>query len=64
MCQMSVVLDKDGEQEVVLENVILLEVIPDGVEVSTLFDPPKQVTGCRVQRMDFNTGQVTLVSSE
>lgn len=64
MCQMSVVLDKDGEQEVVLENVILLEVIPDGVEVSTLFDPPKQVKGCRVQRMDFNTGQVTLVSSE
>ncbi len=64
MCQMSVVLDKNGEQETIMDNVTLLEAKGTGVEVSTLFDAPKQVDHCRVERMDFNSGTVTLVSLE
>jgi len=61
MCQMSVVLEKDGEKQTIMENVTLLEAKDNGVEVSTLFDEPRQVDDCRVERMDFNSGTVTLV---
>ncbi|MEN8140905.1 MAG: CooT family nickel-binding protein [Thermodesulfobacteriota bacterium] len=61
MCQMSVVLDRGDEQEVIMENVTLLEVIDNGVEVATLFDEPKRVENCRVKRLDFNSNSVTLV---
>lgn len=61
MCQMSVVLEKEGSREVIMENVTLLEAKDGGIEVSTLFDPPKLVAQSIVQRMDFNSGTVTLV---
>ncbi len=61
MCQMSVVLEKDGSQEVIMENVTLLEAKDDGIEVSTLFDAPKLVPQAMVKKMDFNSGTVTLV---
>ena len=64
MCQMSVVLETDGGQETIMENVTLLEVKGSGVEVSTIFDTPKQVDNCLVQRLDFNSGTVTLVARE
>lgn len=63
MCQMSVVLDHDGQQEKVMENVTLLEVVPEGVRISTLFEEPKIVAG-RVQRIDFMAGTVTLAGLE
>lgn len=61
MCQLSVVLDKDGEREVIMENVTLLEAKEGGIEVSTLFDPPKMVANALVKRLDMNSGTVTLV---
>ncbi|MDR9501459.1 MAG: CooT family nickel-binding protein [Desulfurivibrionaceae bacterium] len=61
MCQMSVVLEKEGKEEVIMENVILLEAKEGGIEVSTLFDPPKLVPGAMVKRMDFSSGTVILV---
>ena len=64
MCQMSVVLEKDGGREVIMENVTLLEVKAEGVEVSTLFDPPKMVAKALVKKMDFNSGTVTLVATD
>ncbi|MBU0680064.1 MAG: CooT family nickel-binding protein [Proteobacteria bacterium] len=63
MCQMSVVLEKDGSQEVIMESVILLEAKDGGIEVSTLFDPPKLVAGATVKKMDFSSGKVILVPS-
>jgi predicted RNA-binding protein len=61
MCQMSVVLEKDGDRQVIMESVILLEAKEGGIEVSTLFDPPKLVPGAMVKKMDFSSGTVTLV---
>ncbi|MEN8258877.1 MAG: CooT family nickel-binding protein [Thermodesulfobacteriota bacterium] len=61
MCQMSVVLEKDGDREVIMENVTLLEAKSEGIEVSTLFDPPKLVPRATVKKMDMNSGTVTLV---
>jgi predicted RNA-binding protein len=60
---MSVVLDHDGQQEKVMENVSLLEVVPEGVRISTLFEEPRIVAG-RVQRIDFTAGTVTLADLE
>jgi predicted RNA-binding protein len=37
MCQMNVVLEHDGEQEKIMDNVTHLEVTGEGVLVSTLF---------------------------
>ncbi len=61
MCQMSVVLEKEGSQEVIMENVTLLEAKDGGIDVSTLFDPPKHVAQVMVKKMDFSSGTVTLV---
>jgi predicted RNA-binding protein len=63
MCQMRVVLEKDGSQEVIMESVILLEAKDGGIEVSTLFDPPQLVALAMVKKMDFSSGTVTLVPS-
>ncbi len=38
MCQMKVMLDKEGQQELVMEDVTKLEVSEDGVTVSTFFE--------------------------
>ena len=62
MCQMNVVLDHDGEEESIMNNVTLLEVTDDGVLVSTLFEEPKLVKSARVKNIDFLNGKVTLNS--
>jgi len=60
MCQMKVVLDQDGEQEKIMENVTHLEVTDQGVLVSTFFEDPKLVKSARVKDIDFLGGTVTL----
>jgi predicted RNA-binding protein len=59
---MSVVLEQDGEQEKVMENVTHLEVTSEGVVVSTFFEEPKLVKSARVKNIDFLGGTVTLDS--
>lgn len=61
MCQMSVLLEHDGKQEKIMDNVTLLEVIPEGVRVSTLFEEPRIVKAARVRKIDFTTNAVTLI---
>ena len=60
MCQMNVVLEQDGGQEKIMENVTRLEVTGEGVVVSTLFEEPKLVKSARVKNIDFLGGTVTL----
>ncbi len=60
MCQMKVVMDRDGQQELVMEDVTQLEVAEDGIKVSTFFEEPKIVSGAVVKTIDFLSGQVTL----
>jgi len=60
MCQMKVVLDQDGGQEKIMENVTHLEVTGEGVLVSTLFEEPKLVKSAWVKNIDFLGGTVTL----
>lgn len=60
MCQMSVVLDNNGEHEKIMDNVTHLEVTGEGVLVSTLFEEPKLVKSAWVKNIDFLGGTVTL----
>ena len=60
MCQMNVVLDHDGGQEKIMDNVTHLEVTGEGVVVSTLFEEPKLVKSAWVKNIDFQNGTVTL----
>ncbi|OKY73666.1 MAG: hypothetical protein BM485_17790 [Desulfobulbaceae bacterium DB1] len=60
MCQMSVVYEKNGEREIVMENVTFLEVDAAGVRVSTLFAEPRVIAASYVKKIDFMGGVVTL----
>ncbi|MDR4508649.1 MAG: CooT family nickel-binding protein [Candidatus Brocadiaceae bacterium] len=59
MCQMKVMLDQEGQQELVMENVTQLEVAEKGLKVSTFFEEPKIVTDAAVKTIDFLSGIVT-----
>ncbi len=60
MCQMKVMLDKEGQQELVMEDVTQLEVATEGIRVSALFEEPKMVPDASVKKIDFLSGTVTL----
>ncbi len=60
MCQMKVMLDKEGQQELVMEDVTQLEVAEEGIRVSALFEEPKIVPDASVKKIDFLSGTVTL----
>jgi predicted RNA-binding protein len=61
---MNVVLEHDGEQEKIMDNVIHLEVTGEGVLVSTLFEEPKMVKSAWVKNIDFQSGLVILDDKE
>ncbi len=60
MCQMSVVLDKNGQQEKVMDDVTRLEVTSEGVLLSTFFESDKLVPSAKIREVDFTSTTVTL----
>ncbi len=60
MCQMNVVLDKNGETEKLLDEVTKLEVTPEGVVLSTFFESDKLIPRATVKEIDFIKTTVTL----
>ncbi|MHC4267091.1 MAG: CooT family nickel-binding protein [Planctomycetota bacterium] len=60
MCQMKVMLDKEGQQELVMEDVARLEVVEGGIKISTLFEEPKLFSDVAVKTIDFLSGTATL----
>ena len=61
MCQMSVVLAQDGNETVVAESASLLEVVEDGIRISTLFEEPQFIKGAAVRAIDFLNGRVIVI---
>ena len=62
MCQISAVLEQDGRQEKIMENVTTLEVTPEGIVLSTLFEEPRLLSSTRIEKIDFLGGCITLVA--
>jgi len=60
MCQIRVVLEENGQQTTVMEQVTGLEVAGDGVRLSTFFEAPLTIPAARVERIDFLGGTVVL----
>ena len=60
MCQISVYVEKEGVEELLLEDVTNIRVEPTGVSVSTLFDGPRQVADAVIDSIDFMAGKVLL----
>ncbi len=62
MCQMKIMQDKDGQQELVMEDVANLEVVEDGIRIGTLFEEPKLIPGVVIKTIDFLSGKTMLQS--
>jgi predicted RNA-binding protein len=60
MCQISVVIENDGEQEKIMDNVTGLQVTGDGVVLTTFFEEPLSVPDVVISRIDFLGGKVVL----
>jgi predicted RNA-binding protein len=60
MCQINVVVEREGELEPVMESVTGLEVTPDGVVLSTFFEEPMAIADVHIKSIDFLGGSVVL----
>jgi predicted RNA-binding protein len=60
MCQLRAVLERDGKQEPVMDSITALDVVDDGVVLSTFFEEPLKMLGVRVRRIDFLGGTLIL----
>lgn len=60
MCQISVVIERDGVEELVMEDVTNLVVDSDSLQISTLFEGPKSVDQVVIRSIDFIAGKVML----
>ncbi|NNF47590.1 MAG: CooT family nickel-binding protein [Desulfofustis sp.] len=60
MCQISVVVEKDGVEEMVMEDVTNLVVGSDNLEISNLFEGPKLINQVVIRSIDFVAGKVLL----
>ena len=64
MCQTSVFMEKSGGEELLLENVTTLEVIENGLKITSLFEGTKEFFGVSIRRIDFAGGKVFLYQTE
>lgn len=60
MCQISVVIERDGVEELIMEDVTNLVVDSDSLQISTLFEGPKSVEQVVIRSIDFMAGKVML----
>jgi len=61
---MKIMLDKEGQQELVMEDVAYLEVVDEGIKISTLFEDPKLIPGVVIKTIDFLSGKATLLEKQ
>ena len=60
MCQISVVMESDGVEELVMEDVTNLVVDSNSLQISNLFEGPKSVEQVVIRSIDFMAGKVIL----
>jgi predicted RNA-binding protein len=63
MCQATVYLAQDGQEEEIMRDVVLLEPVEHGLRLQAFFEEPV-VVKARVSRIDFLKHSVTLVPTE
>mgnify|MGYP001811738427 FL=1 len=60
MCQISGVIERDGVEELVMEDVTNLVVDSDSLQISNLFEGPKSFEQVVIRSIDFMAGKVML----
>jgi len=60
MCQMRVIMETDAGSEQIMEEVTGLEVTPEGIMLSSLFDEPRLIPDSTVKKIDFMATLITL----
>ena len=60
MCQLNVVMEREGKQETLMEAVTGLEVTERGIVLRTYFEDPMTVGNAFIKRIDFLGGSVVL----
>ena len=63
MCQMSVVLEDDKGESLLMKNVSELKVTQAGIQLSQMFERPKDIKDVAITRIDFLGGKVYLAPS-
>ena len=63
MCQISVVVENDGVEELFMEDVTNLVVDSDTIKISNLFEGPKSIQQVAIRSIDFAAGKVGLEKS-
>jgi len=64
MCQTSIIIEQSSGEELLLENVTALEVLDEGLIISTLFEGTKEYPGVAIRRIDFDNGKVFIYKLE
>ena len=59
MCQSSVYMEKEGEEQEILKDAILVEPVDNGVKIQAMFEAPKLVKA-RIKRIDLLKHKVIL----
>ena len=60
MCQTSVFMEKEGVEELMLENVTNFEILENSLKITTLFEGEKEYPAVKIDRIDFTNGKVYL----
>ena len=64
MCQINVVVEREGNREPIMESVTGLEITEDGIVLSTFFEEPLVIPDVRIKSIDFLGGSVVLAQDE
>ena len=60
MCEIRVVLEQDGAEELLMQNVTRLEVLESSVAITSLFEGSREIPNSVVRNIDFLAGKVFL----
>jgi predicted RNA-binding protein len=63
MCQATVLISKNGQDEEIMRDLVLLEPVEGGVRLQAFFEEPV-VVNAQVRRIDFLKHTVTLAPME
>ncbi len=60
MCEMRIVSEQDGGEKVLGENITKLEVLANGVRVTSLFKGATEMSNMVIDSIDFTAGKIVL----
>lgn len=60
MCEIRVVMEHDGAEEVIMQNVTRLEVRDGSLAITSLFGGTKEIDNTMIRNIDFLAGKVFL----